>query len=244
MKPHDICAKHYDFIFKKRFGSAYDQLTSANLQTITDLLSAGKILDFGAGTGRIAIPLAQKGYEVVAVDASQGMLQELKRKADLAGVNITYGDSVSGFTDNSVDMVVSIFTVLAYITEEIEMDFALKLIWDSLKPGGLFLFDVVHKAGYEEICRRNNCITNNKQLPDFKELVKVELFDEDGITYGDYQENVKGNDNGEDFECTERFKIRFWHPNEIISKLEKELYFEKLSHFDFANADYYVFKKR
>lgn len=48
-----------------------------------------RVIDFGAGNGRLAIPLAQMGYEVLAVDASQAMLDDLGRRAREAGVEVT-----------------------------------------------------------------------------------------------------------------------------------------------------------
>ncbi|MEW1679163.1 class I SAM-dependent methyltransferase, partial [Streptomyces noursei] len=48
-----------------------------------------RVLDFGAGNGRLAIPLARQGFDVVAVDASTSMLAHLKRRAKDAGVTLT-----------------------------------------------------------------------------------------------------------------------------------------------------------
>lgn len=47
-----------------------------------------RIVDFGVGVGRLAIPLAQMGYDVLAVDASQAMLDELGRRATKVGVKV------------------------------------------------------------------------------------------------------------------------------------------------------------
>ncbi len=44
------------------------------------------VLDFGCGTGLLAVPLAQMGCRVVACDFSEGMLAELARNAEAAGV--------------------------------------------------------------------------------------------------------------------------------------------------------------
>jgi SAM-dependent methyltransferase len=47
-----------------------------------------KVMDFGCGDGRVAIPLAALGYEVTAVDASQRMLDRLGNvTADIAGAH-------------------------------------------------------------------------------------------------------------------------------------------------------------
>jgi len=41
----------------------------------------GRVLDFGAGNGRVSIPLAKLGFDVIAVDSSPGMLAKLKEHA-------------------------------------------------------------------------------------------------------------------------------------------------------------------
>ena len=49
---------------------------------------AGKIIDLGCGTGRLAITLAQQGYQPVAVDLSPEMLKVLSEKAASLGLTI------------------------------------------------------------------------------------------------------------------------------------------------------------
>ncbi|MDH6610309.1 2-polyprenyl-3-methyl-5-hydroxy-6-metoxy-1,4-benzoquinol methylase [Streptomyces sp. SAI-208] len=56
----------------------------------TVIPDGAKVMDFGCGDGRVAIPLATLGYEVTAVDSSQRMLNRLTERApDLAGVQAT-----------------------------------------------------------------------------------------------------------------------------------------------------------
>ena len=48
----------------------------------------GPVLELGAGTGRIAIPLAKRGFSVTAVELSHTMLETGKEKAEEEGVTI------------------------------------------------------------------------------------------------------------------------------------------------------------
>jgi 2-polyprenyl-3-methyl-5-hydroxy-6-metoxy-1,4-benzoquinol methylase len=144
MKPHDNSARFYDCIYQRRFGEGLNQLTQANLRQIQQLVPGGKILDFGAGTGRLSIPLAKLGYEVEAIDISQAMLDVLIEKAARENLIIQTAQDIVN-TDWSKDMVIAVFTVFAYILEDLEMESTLKLIYDSLKPGGYFMFDLVKK---------------------------------------------------------------------------------------------------
>jgi 2-polyprenyl-3-methyl-5-hydroxy-6-metoxy-1,4-benzoquinol methylase len=89
-QPHDNWAKYYDFIYETTFGSTYNNLTRETLGVINNTLPFGSILDFGAGTGRLAIPLAQKGYNVTAVEQSNAMANELRKKAKAANLDIAF----------------------------------------------------------------------------------------------------------------------------------------------------------
>ena len=79
--PHDSWAEVYDEAYEQSFGTLYTMLTDMTLDIIANNTKLGtKILDIGAGTGRLSIPLLQHGYSVCAVDASSKMLNVLKSK--------------------------------------------------------------------------------------------------------------------------------------------------------------------
>lgn len=70
---------------------AYWESGKAQADMLASVIPDGaKVLDFGCGDGRVAIPLAGLGYEVTAVDSSQRMLDRLTERApDLATVRAT-----------------------------------------------------------------------------------------------------------------------------------------------------------
>lgn len=72
----------------------------------TVILDGAKVLDFGCGDGRVAIPLATLGYEVTAVDSSQRMLDRLsERAADLATVQAAADDIAAHLGRRRMDAV-------------------------------------------------------------------------------------------------------------------------------------------
>lgn len=237
-QPHDNSAKYYDFVFERRFGANYSALTQNNLSRIRSFAPKGKILDFGAGTGRISIPLAKDGYEVTAIDCSSQMLQELKRKANHLNLNIITHQSLTDVISQDFDISIAIFTVLAYIKTESELKAVFENIFNLLKPEGLFMLDLENREGYDLICKRNNGIVHNNTF-DFVQVT----FQENESNLCEYYEEVKGTaPNGKSFEYTERFIIRFWTLNEVRT-IFNEIGFTEIETFPFANAQYLILKK-
>ncbi len=237
-QPHDNSAKYYDFVFERRFGANYSALTQHNLSRITSLAPKGKILDFGAGTGRISIPMVQEGYEVTAIDCSSQMLQELKRKTKDLNLNIAIHQSLTDVISQDFDIAIAIFTVLAYIKTESELKAVFENIFNLLSPGGLFMLDLEHREGYDLICKRNNGIVHNNT----GDFVKV-TFQENDSNLCEYCEEVQGTlPNGEVFNYSERFMIRFWTINEVRS-IFNQIGFTEIETFPFANAQYLILKK-
>lgn len=249
MLPHENGAHFYDFIFNNRFGHGLSQLTQSNINEIQNRFPKGiKILDFGAGTGRLAIPLAEMGYQVFAVDQCSEMLQVLKEKAEAKNLVIPTSTTLDNFKHESFDLIISVFTVLHYITSEEALHDYFRDFKDMLKPGGHYLFDLEKVEPYQNIYRSQNGLVHNKQnvLPDgdrINDLVKVSFSTPDN-TLADYHEKVSGIYKGSIFECEENFQLKFWTPIEITDFITTNLGFELVNALAFGYATYFLFQKK
>lgn len=91
-----------------RFADVYDEWygdvsdVAATVAAVEALAGQGPVLELGVGTGRLAVPLAERGLEVHGVDASPAMLERLAAKAAAAGV--TVHASRGDFADLAVDV--------------------------------------------------------------------------------------------------------------------------------------------
>ena len=94
-----------------------------------------RILDAGTGTGFLALPLAEMGYDVVGIDLSEGMLSRAVKKAKERGLNLDLrmGDVESlDFDDGSFDVVVSRWVLWTLTQPEKAIEEWMRV----LKPGG------------------------------------------------------------------------------------------------------------
>jgi SAM-dependent methyltransferase len=108
---------------------------------------AQTILDLGCGTGRHDILLAEKGYTMTGVDMSEEMIAVARQAADRIGSEkpgpptFYQGDIRSFRLDKKFDVVISLFHVMSYQTNNDDFASALQTARDHLKPGGVFFFD-------------------------------------------------------------------------------------------------------
>ncbi len=97
------------------------------------------IFEPGIGTGRIALPIVQRGYSYTGIDISKQMMEELRRKLD--GIpnklHLVQGDATSlPFEDHSFDVALTVH--LLHLVAEWRK--VLSEIRRVLKPEGLFLY--------------------------------------------------------------------------------------------------------
>jgi SAM-dependent methyltransferase len=106
--------------------------------------SGGPVLELGVGTGRIAVPIAAAGIEVVGVDTSAGMLEVARERADLAGVQVDLrqGDMRDPPVEGEFALVAIPFRSLLHMETEDDRRAALRAAARLLEPTGRLVFDV------------------------------------------------------------------------------------------------------
>lgn len=72
----------------------------------------GRVLELGVGTGRLAVPMAERGLDVHGVDASAAMLDRLRERDPQGRVTATVGDMVDDLPDGPFDVVLVAYNTL------------------------------------------------------------------------------------------------------------------------------------
>src|ERR1044071_10084471 len=99
--------------------------------------AGGPVLELGVGTGRIAVPVAAAGIEVVGVDLSAGMLEVAREEAELAGVRVDLrqGDMRDPPVDGTFPLVICPFRSLLHMETDADRRAALRAVSSRLQPG-------------------------------------------------------------------------------------------------------------
>jgi len=133
----DYIARFYDIIY-------------AHLRTVDhdffmkELLAAkGPVLEVGVGTGRFFIDALSQGADIYGLDVNGTMLDQLRTKLDPAQHHRVFlQDARSFHLDLRFDLIVAPFRVFSHLLEVKDQLQALDAIFEHLKPGGRFIFDL------------------------------------------------------------------------------------------------------
>lgn len=102
------------------------------------------MLDLGCGTGGISIEAAKKGYDVIGVDISVGMLNEARRKAAESGVSLLLLNQSMDELDlyGTVDFALCVLDGVNHLDDAEMVKRTFERVSLFMVPGGAFAFDV------------------------------------------------------------------------------------------------------
>jgi SAM-dependent methyltransferase len=133
--------------YGERIAGVYDDLHGGILDTeeavacIAELASAGPVLELGIGTGRLAIPLAQRGLDVRGIDASEAMVVRLRAKAGGDRIPVTMGDFRDVPIEGTFPLILLAFNTIFALTTQEDQVRCFQAVADHLAPGGIFVVE-------------------------------------------------------------------------------------------------------
>jgi len=137
--------------FGERVAERYDE-TSADMfdpakvapvvEFLTELASDGPALELGIGTGRIALPLAQRGIRVHGIDLSDAMVARLRAKPGADQIDVTIGDFATTKVEGRFPVAYLVFNTIMNLTSQDEQVACFQNVAAHLQPGGCFVIEV------------------------------------------------------------------------------------------------------
>jgi SAM-dependent methyltransferase len=104
-------------VYDEWFGTPGDAGDAVSF--LSELAGRGPALELGIGTGRVALPLAERGIEVHGIDASEAMVERLRAKPGGDGIPVTIGDFADVDVEGRFSLVYVVFnTFFALLTQE------------------------------------------------------------------------------------------------------------------------------
>lgn len=111
------------------------------VELLAELAEEGPALELAVGTGRIALPLRERGIEVVGIDASREMVERLRQKPGGHEIAVTFGNFRDVPVDGPFRLVFIVFnTFFALLTQEDQVT-CFRNVADRLGEDGLFLIE-------------------------------------------------------------------------------------------------------
>ena len=153
----DDCALYsdpvlYDLLFPdaRRVSSLADPARAARILGSEEFYlgeatqAGGRVLELACGTGRLTIPLAQNGIEIVGADNSESMLNAARTKARSSGVSATFvhADMRNFELPDRFSAILIPGNSLLHLQTIADLKQCLAHVRSHLAPGGLIVFDV------------------------------------------------------------------------------------------------------
>jgi len=140
-----------DGYFDEHIAATYDddaeafapEVVDPVVDFLVDLAGAGKALELGIGTGRIALPLARRGVPVHGIDMSRAMVARLAAKAGDADIGITIGDFATTAAGETFSVVYLVFNTIMNLTSQAAQIACFRNAAAHLESGGHFVIEVM-----------------------------------------------------------------------------------------------------
>ncbi|MEU9319779.1 class I SAM-dependent methyltransferase [Streptomyces sp. NPDC048295] len=140
-----------DGFFGENIAAGYDE-SSADMfapdvvgpavDLLAELAADGPALEFGVGTGRIALPLARRGVPVHGIDLSRAMVARLRAKPGGDTVGVTIGDFATTRVPGTFAVSYLVFNTINNLTTQDAQVDCFRNASAHLRPGGCFVVEV------------------------------------------------------------------------------------------------------
>jgi SAM-dependent methyltransferase len=128
-------------VYDQWYGQAEFLETDVAVAALAGLAGGGPVLELAIGTGRIALPLAERGLDVHGIDASEAMVARLRAKPGGDRIPVTMGNFADVGVDGRYSLVYLVFNTLFALDSQDEQVRCFQNVADHLDDDGVFVIE-------------------------------------------------------------------------------------------------------
>jgi SAM-dependent methyltransferase len=118
------------------------EVLGPTVNRLAELADGGRALEFAIGTGRVAVPLAERGVPVTGIELSRAMVGQLRTKADEATIPVVVGDMATARVPGTFQLVYLVYNTVSNLLTQAEQVECFRNAARHLAPGGCFVIEL------------------------------------------------------------------------------------------------------
>ncbi len=118
------------------------EVLAPTVDRLAELAGDGRVLEFAIGTGRVAVPLAERGVPVTGIELSGPMIDRLRTKVDEEKIPVVVGDMATARAPGEYTLVYLVFNTISNLLTQAEQVACFRNAARHLTPGGRFIIEL------------------------------------------------------------------------------------------------------
>jgi len=118
------------------------EVLDPTVDRLAGLADGGRVLEFAIGTGRVAVPLAERGVPVSGIELSRPMVGRLREKADETAIPVVVGDMAAARVPGEFSLVYLVYNTVSNLLTQDEQVACFGNAARHLRPGGRFVVEL------------------------------------------------------------------------------------------------------
>ena len=118
------------------------EVLGPTVDRLAELAGGGRALELAIGTGRVGVPLAERGVSVTGIELSQPMVDQLRTKVDQDALPVLVGDMASTRAPGEFTLVYLVFNTISNLLTQAGQVACFRNAARHLSPGGCFVIEL------------------------------------------------------------------------------------------------------
>jgi SAM-dependent methyltransferase len=118
------------------------EVLGPTVDRLVELAGGGRALELAIGTGRVAVPLAERGVPVTGIELSQPMIDQLRTKVDETTIPVVVGDMSTALAEGAFSVVYLVYNTISNLLTQAEQVACFRNAARHLTPGGHFVIEL------------------------------------------------------------------------------------------------------